>query len=269
MRIAFVSDIHGNRPALAAIEADIHRTGVDAVLNLGDLLAGPLWVADTCDHLMATGWPTIAGNHERQMLDPLLAAQSASDAFAAAQVNDRHRAWMAALPATLRWHDEVLMVHGTPTHDLVPLLETVDATVPVSHIRAATHSEVLRRLGPALEDQAHGLIACGHSHLPRLLQLDDGRLVINPGSVGLQAYDDDNPRPYVVENGSPHARYAIAQRHATGWQVEFRAVPYDHASAARLAETHGRPDWAAALRTGRVARPDAPGFDPASAGAPA
>jgi predicted phosphodiesterase len=262
MRIAFVSDIHGNLPALKAVEDDIDRAGVDAILNLGDLLAGPLWVADTCKHLMAGGWPTIAGNHERQMLDPDLAERTASDRFAAARLDDDGRRWMATLPGTLRWHDEVLLVHGTPTNDLAPLLETVDAGRMRLCGTAASPQEVARRLGDALADQRHGLIACGHSHLPRLMRLDDGRLVINPGSVGLQAFDDDHPIPYLVENNSPHARYAIAERRPSGWQVEFRAVAYAHDEAAALASANGRPDWADALRTGRVGRTESSAVAP-------
>jgi hypothetical protein len=55
-------------------------------------------------------------------------------------------------------------------------------------------------------------------------------LIVNPGSVGLQAYDDEHPHPHVVENGAPHARYAIVEKPA-GWQVDLRAVPYDHHGA--------------------------------------
>ena len=86
------------------------------------------------------------------------------------------------------------------------------------------------------------------------MRLDDGRLIVNPGSVGLQAYDDDHPCPHIVENGSPHARYALLERRAEGWQVELRALPYDHEAAARRAEANGRGDWADALRSGLVGR---------------
>jgi hypothetical protein len=61
-----------------------------------------------------------------------------------------------------------------------------------------------------------------------------------------------------VENGTPHARYALLTRRAGNWQVEHRAVPYDWEAAARLAETHGRGDWADALRSGRVGRREPP-----------
>jgi hypothetical protein len=100
----------------------------------------------------------------------------------------------------------------------------------------------------------HGLILCGHTHVPRAVRLDDGRLIVNPGSVGLQAYDDVHPRPHVVENGTPHARYALLTRRAGDWQVDLRALPYDWASAAGRAEANGRGDWADALRSGRVGR---------------
>jgi hypothetical protein len=123
-------------------------------------------------------------------------------------------------------------------------MESVDP----SGQRAATYAEVLQRAG----DAQASLILCGHTHVPRSVLLDDGRLIVNPGSVGLQAYDDDLPYPHKAENGSPHARYAIVERTAGGWAVEHYAVAYDWNAAAEVAQRHGRPDWATALRTGRM-----------------
>jgi predicted phosphodiesterase len=251
MKIAVVSDIHGNLPALEAVLADIAEAGADLTVNLGDILSGPLWVAETADKLMALDLPTIAGNHERQVLKLPRERMGASDAHAAALLDDRRRAWLAWLPKTLRITDEVLCCHGTPTDDLVYFLETVTAE---SGIRAATPAEVRERAGAAMAGLPHALIVCGHSHVPRVVQLADGRLIVNPGSVGLQAYDDVHPHPHVVENGSPHARYAVLTRRDAGWQVELRSVPYDAEAAACLAEFNQRPDWADALRTGFVGR---------------
>jgi predicted phosphodiesterase len=256
-RLAAVSDIHGNLPALDAVLADIARERVDATLNLGDILSGPLWPAETAERLMALNLPTIAGNHERQVLAGR--RLSASDAHTAARLTDAHRAWLAALPATLHPAPGIACCHGTPASDLVYLLETVtddfDRSAGRPGIRAATTTEVAQRLAGL---GAGGLVLCGHSHVPRMLQLDDGTLVVNPGSVGLPAYDDVHPHPHVVEVGAPHARYALLTRrvhgHTTGWQVELRAVPYPHAAAARQAEANGRGDWADALRSGRVGR---------------
>ena len=114
--------------------------------------------------------------------------------------------------------------------------------------RPATHEEVAER---AVGAQAP-LVLCGHTHVPRAMQLDDGRLIVNPGSVGLQAYDDDMPYPHRVENGTPHARYALLEKSAAGWAVELLAVPYDWREAARLAARNGWAGWEIALRTGRM-----------------
>jgi predicted phosphodiesterase len=252
-RIAVVSDIHGNLPALEAVLADIARERVEATLNLGDILSGPLWPAQTAERLMPLKLPTIAGNHERQVLAG--GRLSASDAHTAARLADTHRAWLAALPATLHPARGIACCHGTPASDLVYLLETVtddfDRSAGRPGIRAATTAEVAQRLDGF---GAGGLVLCGHSHVARLRQLDDGTLVVNPGSVGLPAYDDVHPHPHLVEAGAPQARYALLTRRTAGWQVELRAVPYEHAAAARQAEANGRGDWADALRTGRVGR---------------
>ena len=86
--------------------------------------------------------------------------------------------------------------------------------------------------------------------MPRLLPLDGGPTVVNPGSVGLPAYDHDVPFAHVMQSGSPHARYALLERRDGSWQVQLRAVAYDWAKAAALARAHGREDWALALLTG-------------------
>jgi hypothetical protein len=83
-------------------------------------------------------------------------------------------------------------------------------------------------------------------------------LIINPGSVGLPAYDDDHPHPFSqfhrIENGSPDARYAVVEKSGEHWRCELINVHYDHESMALLAEQRQRPDWAHALRTGWMPR---------------
>jgi putative phosphoesterase len=245
MRIAAISDIHGNLAALEAVLADIARRGVDVTVNLGDIVSGHLQPRETAARLMALALPTIRGNHERQLLaDP--ARMGVSDAYARAQLLPEQLDWIAALPATLRLRHDVLLVHGTPTSDLVYFLDTVTP----QGSRAATLDEVARRAG----DAAAALILCGHTHMPRSITLPDGRLIVNPGSVGLQAYDDDHLYPHVMENGTPHARYAIVESDAQGrWHAQFHQVDYDWETQARLALANGRPDWVVPLRTGRVA----------------
>jgi len=254
-RLAILSDIHGNLPALEAVLAEAARANVDMIVNLGDILSGPLWPAETADRLMALDLPTIAGNHERQVLTQSIGQMSKSDAQTAPLLGARHKAWLASLPAT-RWLDDgVFCCHGTPTSDLVYLMETAESGHDrhgAPGIRAATRDELASRLGGT----SAALVLCGHSHVPRLMRLGS-TLVLNPGSVGLQAFHIAHDPPHRVENGSPLARWALAESTAgAGWRIELRATPYDWESAAARAELQGRPDWADALRTGFVGRID-------------
>ena len=95
MRIAVLSDIHGNLPALQAVQADMARRGVDQVINCGDILSGPLWPRETGDELMALGWPTIAGNHERQLLACARRPGGASDQYRVRAQHERRAARLA------------------------------------------------------------------------------------------------------------------------------------------------------------------------------
>ncbi|WP_233887278.1 metallophosphoesterase family protein [Paraburkholderia flagellata] len=242
MKIAALSDIHGNLAALEAVLDDIERQGADVIVNLGDILSGPLYPSQTADRLMQLRLPTIRGNHERQLLGADRTRMGLSDRFAREALSEEHLAWVSALPATLWLESDVLLVHGTPQDDLSYFLETVTA----DGCRTATHGEVRRR---AAEVEAT-LILCGHTHLARSMQLADGRFIVNPGSVGLPAYEDTHPFAHRMETGTPHARYASVTRSPRGWEVEFRAVEYDWHAAAELAAANGRPDWEAALRTG-------------------
>lgn len=244
MRIAIVSDIHGNLPALEAVVEDIARRGADAIVNLGDSLSGPLMPLETAQFLMAQDWVQLAGNHERQLLTLPAEKRGPSDAFAHARLGAKEFEWMASLGHTHRFSADVMLCHGTPNSDLEYFLETVEP----ENFRAATQAEIDARLG----DVDAALIACGHTHVPRAVHASSGQLIVNPGSVGLPAYDDIHPYPHAVETGSPKARYAIVEQRDGEWTARLIAVPYDHTAMATLALKHQRPDWACALATGRM-----------------
>lgn len=248
MKIAAISDIHGNLGALDAVLADIKQRGVDAIVNLGDILSGALQPCETADRLMALGFPTVRGNHERQILTGDPARMGPSDRMAHSLLRPEQRDWIENLPETLAIFDDVLLVHGTPDSDLTYFLEVVAE----SGCRPATKNEVVNLAG-TLDSS---LVLCGHTHLPRVMQLDDGCLIVNPGSVGLQAYEDTHPFPHKMETGSPHARYAIVERNAARWSVEFISVAYDWNVAAALAAFNGRMDWVRPLKTGFVRSKD-------------
>ncbi|WP_253201235.1 metallophosphoesterase family protein [Sphingomonas quercus] len=143
-----------------------------------------------------------------------------------------------------RLSDDVLLVHGTPDSELEYFLETVTE----DGLREATREEAEQRAGSANA----AVILCGHTHVQRVMTLDDGRMIVNPGSVGLPAYEDDRPYPHLVESGSPHARYAVLSKEMGRWAAELLSVEYDWEQAARDAEVNGRLDWSRASRTGRV-----------------
>ena len=244
MRIAVLSDIHGNLPALDAVIEDVQRQRADLIVNLGDIVSGPLQPRETADKLMALSFPTIRGNHERQLLTQTVDQMGPSDHFARETLTDEHLRWLDSLPPVLWLEQDVLMVHGTPSSDQEYLLETVEW----DGVREATPREVAERIGGV----SASLILCGHSHIPRATRTEDGKLIVNPGSVGLPAYESDQPFWHKIETGSAKASYALVERALHSWSATLLQIDYDWMTAARLALDRNRRDWANALGTGRL-----------------
>lgn len=186
MRIAAISDIHGNLLALNAVLADIASRSVDVVVNLGDLLSGGNEPAETADRLMDLDLPTVRGNHDRQVLESPPETIGSSDRSAREQITQTHRGWLSRLPPTLSLTAGVLAFHGTPFDDATYLTETAAE----AGARPATPDEIAQRLGSYA---SLDLLLCGHTHLPRMVLLPTGALVVNPGSVGYPAYAADRP----------------------------------------------------------------------------
>ncbi len=244
MRLAVISDIHANLPALEAVIADIAGRGVDATVNLGDCAGGPLWPRETVERLTAIGMPTVRGNHDRWMQDREEAKLPPADRFARAALGaDQIRA-LFALPVTLDITAEILAVHGTPTDDSEYLTEEIldDRMIP------AGRDLITGRLGAATGRQ---VVLCGHSHRQSVTQLPGGPLIVNPGTVGCPVFAD-LPMASSLEPRSPHARYAILTRHAGRWAAELLVLDYDWDRAASRARQQGFPKWAEALATGAV-----------------
>src|SRR3954452_12230852 len=108
MRLAAISDVHGNLTALDAVMADIETQNIDVVVNLGHLLSGAVQPRETADRLMDLGLPTARGNHERQLLTLSPDRMGLSDRHAHEAITARHRQWLAGLPLTLEVADGVL-----------------------------------------------------------------------------------------------------------------------------------------------------------------
>jgi predicted phosphodiesterase len=245
MRFAAIADVHGNHLALEAVIADIRAQGIEAVVNLGDMASGPLDARRTMDRLMALDAVHVLGNHDRYLIDRPPEKMGSWDRPAHAQLEAKHLDWLRAVPPTLVFRDQVFLCHATPANDEVYWLETV---LPDGTVRMAS----LEAIEQAASGVTQPLILCGHSHLARAVRLRDGRLIVNPGSVGSPGYRAGKPYPHVVEAGSPDARYAILERVGGGWDVTFRHIPYDHAAMAALARQHGQAELASALATGWI-----------------
>jgi predicted phosphodiesterase len=245
MRIAVLADTHGNLLALQDVFADLRTASPDLVVNLGDLATGPFDPAGSADAQMALGCPTLAGNHERNLVEG--DDSSPSVAFARPFLSAAHLQWIGSLPKALRLADgDVFACHGSPAGgDLDYLLEDVSSGRPVLAPEHAIRPR-LRGSDPAT------LVLCGHTHVPRVVRIGPV-LVVNPGSVGLPAYTDDGASPHAIETGAPHARYAVVTRGSGGtWSAELRAVAYDWDRAARQAAANGRPAVARWTATGRA-----------------
>jgi diadenosine tetraphosphatase ApaH/serine/threonine PP2A family protein phosphatase len=243
MRFAAIADVHGNFLALEAVLADIRAQGIKDIVNLGDMASGALDARRTMDILMALDAAHVLGNHDRYLIDRAPEKMGAWDRPAHAQLKPKHFDWLRAVPMTQMFRDRVFLCHATPADDEVYWLEKVQ---PDGAVQMAT----LETIEAAAKGISQKLILCAHSHIARAVRLSDGRLIVNPGSVGCPGYRDNHPPyPHAVEVGTPDARYAILELVGQAWRVTFRHVPYDHDAMAELARRNGMPALASALAT--------------------
>ncbi|MBN2411230.1 metallophosphoesterase family protein [candidate division KSB1 bacterium] len=244
-KIAVLSDIHGNNVALIAVLEECREWGADSIINLGDVFYGPLDPAATFNLIRQTDMVTVSGNEDRLINEIVNPAHQDNPTlqYVREKLPPAALEWLRDLPAELIF-DDFYCCHGSPGDDLLYLLDDVSDGTPV--IR--NEPDILRLLSGI----DRPVILCGHSHLPRIVELSTGQLVVNPGSVGLQAYRDDNPVYHVMQTGSPNACFAMLEKINACWRAELFQVPYDYESAVKQAENNHRPDWAYSLVTGMV-----------------
>jgi predicted phosphodiesterase len=244
MRLAIISDVHGNVRALEAVLADIRSRGVDATVNLGDCVAGPTWPRESFECLATLNVPTVRGNHDRWIVDRPTDGLLLAGRFAREALTQEQRNALFTLPATLELEGGILAVHGTPTDDSTYLTEE-----SYDHRMIPAGRDLVReRLGEAISRK---IVLCGHSHRQSVTQVPGGPLIVNPGSVGCPVFADVPTAPR-WELHSPHARYAILTQAGGNARVEMLALEYDWAEAAEKALANGFPKWAESLLTGAV-----------------
>lgn len=203
MRIAIVSDVHGNLTALEAVIADLAAMAPDLVLHGGDLAAPGASPVEVVDRIRDLGWPGVFGNTDEMLWQPqaLTDAAAAAPAFAdlfarvaemAAwtrdQLGDARLAWLRALPAQVA-REALALVHAAPGDAWrAPPLDAAE--------------EDLRAVYGPLN---RPLAIYGHLHVPGVRVLE-GLIVANSGSAG-QPYDGDPRASYLlVDAGHPSVR---------------------------------------------------------------
>lgn len=246
MRIGVLSDIHSNVYALEAVLQDLQNRHVDAIVDLGDIVYGPIAPKATCKLLQEHTIVHVQGNQDRLIHEALESEieQNPTLQLMFDELSDVQRSWLKSLPYELYLTDEIYLCHGSPQSDTDYLLEDISSGAP----QLRSESEILDMLAGV----AAPLILCGHTHLPRVVELCSGQTIVNPGSVGLPAYKDDLPMVHSMENFSSHASYAVVEKQAAGWCIQQIRVPYDFQRAAGMARKNQRENWVRLLETGRA-----------------
>jgi putative phosphoesterase len=236
MRLALISDIHGNMPALERVLEELAGEHVDQIVCLGDVAVGPQPV-ETLDRLQALGFPTVMGNWDACMLgaEPQLQGEIAEMiadvcSWSAAQLSPTQQEYMRGFPHTLEVRlDEdlaLLAFHGSPrSHD--------------DYIYATTSDDEVESM---LAGHEADVYAGGHTHFQMFRRLGES-VVVNPGSVG-QPF-----RRWQVGlmRLSPWAEYSLVNYSDGQLAVELRRAPLDVEALVETVRTSGMPDaerWA-------------------------
>lgn len=206
MRIAVVSDIHGNLMALDAVMTDLDKQAPDQVWCGGDLGWGGPWASECIARVRAAGWTTVKGNTDVWIAgDPQTITEPANrelhqELAAIHNISEDDASWLTNLPLGYKPAGSILLVHGTPQSPFV---------APMPDAPAGEFAPY--------EDQAQ-LVVFGHVHHAFSRRLAGGTLVVNAGSVGMP---QDGPTAcyLIIDQAGPEITY----RHR---RVEFdrRAV---------------------------------------------
>ena len=205
MRVAVVSDIHGNLAAFEAVLADIRQCSPDLVLHGGDLADGGSSPIEIVDRIRGLGWHGVMGNTDEMLVQPNSLEDFASQSSAppdlwtavrqialatSSTLGEERLAWLRELPRVIT-QEGFALVHATPESCWrAPAAEATDAELET----------IYGSLGQPV-------VAFGHTHRPSIRSVaGNPRLLINTGSVGL-SYDGDPRASYLIlEESTPSIR---------------------------------------------------------------
>jgi putative phosphoesterase len=216
MRIAVVSDIHGNLKALEAVLADIESQSVDGIWCGGDLGWGGPWATECIAYVREAGWVTVRGNTDVWITGDPQTLESEEDrkhlrAMAEAHgVSDDDAKWLLNLPIGHSGPGSILLVHGTPETPF-------DAPLP-----DAPSADFVPYEGKA------AIVVYGHVHRAFTRRLADGTIVCNTGSVG-------------APMDGELACYLLVDQDGPDWTLRHRRVAFDLEAAAAKAREVGGP----------------------------
>lgn len=237
MRIALISDIHGNVVALEAVLADIDRHSVDQIIFLGDAVTLGPHPQEVITLLRNLDCPCIMGNHddfvlhaEQFLQDNHAVEMKERMAWTVAQLSaadlDYLREFQAWIQIELNDAQQLLCFHGSPRS----FHEFILATTPAD------------ALDEMLDGHAATVMVGGHSHV-QMLRRHRATLVVNAGSVG----DPFEQMPFVGRPKTlPWAEYAIVASANRAIGVELRRVPLDLGAIKERASQSDMPyltDW--------------------------
>lgn len=237
MRVAVVSDIHGNPVALDAVLAELKERPVDRVVCLGDVATSGPRPREVLQRLRELGWPVIAGNTDTWLLDPQ-PYPGASEFYQT--INDLHywcaeqlseedkdfiRSFKDQVEIKLDSETSLLAFHGSPRASN----DWITAHTPDEDLEAMVN------VTPAL------VLAGGHTH-QQMLRHFRNKMLINPGSVGL-AYEQ--VAAVVGNRNMPWAEYARLDWQDGRLGIEMRRIPYDLDALLEMAKESSMPrlEW--------------------------
>ena len=204
MRIAVVSDIHGNRTAFDAVLADLRKTAPDLVLHGGDLADGGSSPAEIVDRVRELGWPGVVGN-----ADEMLTAPETLESFAKQQpprlrpMFDMVRE-IASATRTALGKERLAWLRDLPRVQVCQSMALVHAS-PESVRRSPTPEATDAELESVYAPLGQPVAVYGHIHRSYVRRLER-RIVANAGSVSL-SYDGDRRAAYlVIDDSEPSIR---------------------------------------------------------------